>query len=104
MIENKNSIKMSQIKTKEVCKSQNPPGTAKFRILDSEDPPPPEKLNTNISLLIQKARVAKKMSQKDLGVSVNIKANIINDYESGKAIPDRQILIKLGRFLGVKLV
>lgn len=43
------------------------------------------------------------MSQKDLAQKVNEKPSIIQDYESGRAIPSPQILGKLERALGVKL-
>lgn len=84
-------------------KYQNPPGTASFRALDSEDPPAPEKVSVDVRMAIQKARVAKKMSQKDLAKILNMQANLINDYESGKAVPNRQILNRIGQALSVKL-
>lgn len=43
------------------------------------------------------------MSQKDLAQKVNEKPSVIQDYESGKAIPSPQILGKLERTLKVKL-
>lgn len=52
---------------------------------------------------MQDARQAKGFSQKDVAVKVNEKPSIIQDYESGKAIPNAQILGKLERALGVKL-
>lgn len=45
----------------------------------------------------------KEMSQKDLAQKVNEKPSIIQEYESGKAIPNPGILGKLERALGVKL-
>jgi putative transcription factor len=48
---------------------------------------------------IQNGRIAKGFkTQKDLAVAIGVPANIINSYESGKAI-----LQKLRRVLGVKL-
>jgi len=52
---------------------------------------------------IQEARMAKKLSQAQLAQQINEKPNIIQAYESGKAIPNPQILQKLRRILGVKL-
>jgi len=43
------------------------------------------------------------MTQKDLATKVNEKPSVINDYESGRAIPSQQVLAKLERTLGVKL-
>lgn len=34
---------------------------------------------------------------------INEKPQIIQEYESGKAIPNNQIIVKLERVLGVKL-
>lgn len=45
----------------------------------------------------------KQFSQKDVAQKVNEKPTVIQDYESGKAIPNPQILGKLERVLGVKL-
>ena len=43
------------------------------------------------------------MTQKDLAVRINEKPSVIQEYESGKAIPHAQILSKMERVLGVKL-
>jgi transcriptional regulator with XRE-family HTH domain len=52
---------------------------------------------------MQTARGDLKLSQKDVAQKVNEKPSVIQDYESGKAIPNPQILGKLERVLGVKL-
>ena len=52
---------------------------------------------------IQGARIAKNMSQAQLAQHINEKPNVIQGYESGKAIPTNQILQKLRKVLGVKL-
>lgn len=52
---------------------------------------------------IQTARIAKNMSQAQLAQHINEKPNVIQGYESGKAIPTNQILQKLRKVLGVKL-
>ena len=52
---------------------------------------------------IQQARMAKKMSQKELASKVNVKVTVIGDYESGKAVINAQIMNKIERELGVKL-
>lgn len=81
----------------------NPTGTKKFRSLDGEDPPPPEKISHNVRHNIQKARCIKNMSQRDLAKKLNMSLSVISDYENGKAIPDRSTLSRLGKALGVKL-
>ncbi|KAG9306896.1 hypothetical protein G9A89_002565 [Geosiphon pyriformis] len=72
--------------------------------LDREnDVAPPPKISLSVGKAIQQARQAKGLNQKDLGVKINEKANIINDYEMGRTIPSQQVLTKLERVLGIKL-
>ncbi len=52
---------------------------------------------------MQTARMELKLSQKDVAQKINEKPSVLQDYESGKAIPNPQILAKLERTLGVKL-
>jgi len=50
-----------------------------------------EKLGLSVARAIQKARQEKGWTQKDLGVKINEKNTVINDYESGKVIPNQQV-------------
>mmetsp|Transcript_96803 Transcript_96803/g.230353 ORF Transcript_96803/g.230353 Transcript_96803/m.230353 type:complete len:144 (+) Transcript_96803:90-521(+) len=52
---------------------------------------------------LQQARLAKKMTQAALATAINEKGSVINEYESGKAIPNGAIINKLNRALGVRL-
>jgi putative transcription factor len=52
---------------------------------------------------IQQGRQMKKMTQKELAQAINVKPQVINEYESGKAIPNNMILAKMERVLDVKL-
>ena len=52
---------------------------------------------------LQKARQEKKLTQADLAKLINEKSTVINEYESGKAIPNGQVIQKLNRVLGIKL-
>lgn len=57
-------------------------------------------------ILIQamsQARLALELTQKDVAQKVNEKPSVIQDYESGRAVPNPQILGKLERILKVKL-
>lgn len=56
-----------------------------------------------LSKAIMQARMAQKLTQKDLATAVNEKPQVIGDYEAGRAIPNPQIITKLERKLGVKL-
>lgn len=64
---------------------------------------PDEKVPTELKKAIQQARMEKKLTQAQLGQMINEKPQIIQEYESGKAIPNQQIISKLERALGVKL-
>lgn len=43
------------------------------------------------------------MTQKELATKANEKPQVVNDYESGRAVPNQTIIGKLERALGVKL-
>lgn len=64
---------------------------------------PPPKISPTVGRAIQQARMEKGLSQKDCAQKINEKPSVLQDYESGKAIPNTQILSKLERVLGVKL-
>jgi len=64
---------------------------------------PPPKVPASVGKAIQQARMEKGLSQKDCAQKINEKPSVLQDYESGKAIPNTQILAKLERVLGVKL-
>ena len=64
---------------------------------------PPPKVSPSVGRAMQTARMELKLSQKDLAQKINEKPSVLQDYESGKAIPNPQILGKLERALGVKL-
>ncbi|CAH9104356.1 unnamed protein product [Cuscuta epithymum] len=58
---------------------------------------------TEMRKTITKARTEKKMTQSQLAQMINEKPQVIQDYESGKAIPNQSVIIKLERALGAKL-
>ncbi|CDO69018.1 hypothetical protein BN946_scf184834.g25 [Trametes cinnabarina] len=64
---------------------------------------PPPKVPPSVGKAIQQARMEKQLSQKDCAQKINEKPSVLQDYESGRAIPNPQILAKLERVLGVKL-
>ncbi|KAF9438715.1 multiprotein-bridging factor 1 [Entomortierella beljakovae] len=63
----------------------------------------PKAVSMDVGKAIAQARIALKLTQKELGVKVNEKQTVINDYEAGRAVPNQQILSKMERALGVKL-
>ncbi|KAK6154273.1 hypothetical protein DH2020_008521 [Rehmannia glutinosa] len=62
-----------------------------------------EKVPTELKKAIMQARMDKKLTQAQLAQMINEKPQVIQEYESGKAIPNQQIISKLERVLGVKL-
>ena len=76
-------------------------------------PPPPSSssappslthsVSSDLKKRIMAARLAKKMTQAQLAQAVNEKPQVIQEYESGKAIPSPAVLSKLSRALGVVL-
>lgn len=62
-----------------------------------------ERVSSELKKQIQSARMAKKLTQAQLAQMINEKPQLINEYESGKAIPNPQILSKMSRVLGVTL-
>lgn len=57
----------------------------------------------DFKLALQKARTAKGWTQADLAKQMNVKQTIIQDYESGKAIPQGAFISQLNRTLGTVL-
>ncbi|XP_052491046.1 multiprotein-bridging factor 1b isoform X2 [Gossypium raimondii] len=62
-----------------------------------------DRVPTELKKAIMHARVEKKLTQAQLAQLINEKPQIIQEYESGKAIPNQQIIGKLERALGAKL-
>ncbi|PSC68031.1 multi -bridging factor 1b [Micractinium conductrix] len=62
-----------------------------------------DRVSSELKKQIQSARLAKKLTQAQLAQMINEKPQLINEYESGKAIPNPQILSKMSRVLGVTL-
>jgi len=62
-----------------------------------------ETVSLSLSQKIQQGRASKGMKQKDLATKINVKPQVIGDYESGRAVPDNKILGKIERALGIKL-
>lgn len=56
----------------------------------------------SLSQEISKARMAAKLTQKELAQKLNLQPSVIAGYENGKAIPDGQILQKIAKALNTK--
>jgi putative transcription factor len=73
------------------------------KLEEADEPSKILKVDKSLSKAIMQARTAKKMTQKDLATAINEKPQVVAEYESGKAIPNPQIITKLERKLGCKL-
>ena len=62
-----------------------------------------DRVGLDVGRIIQQARNELKLTQKDLAQRMNEKPQTINEYESGKAIPNPALLSKMERILGVRL-
>lgn len=60
-----------------------------------------KKINSDISKKILQNRNSKNLTQKQLAQLINVKPSVINDYESGKAIPNPSILNKLKKIIDI---
>jgi len=80
------------------------PDHQKIAKLDRDnDVAPPPKVAPSVGKAMQTARMELKLSQKDLAAKINEKLAVLQDYETGRAIPNSQILGNLERVLKVKL-
>eukprot|EP01062_Namystynia_karyoxenos_P074211 TRINITY_DN71066_c0_g1_i1.p3 TRINITY_DN71066_c0_g1~~TRINITY_DN71066_c0_g1_i1.p3 ORF type:complete len:174 (+),score=65.36 TRINITY_DN71066_c0_g1_i1:85-606(+) len=57
----------------------------------------------DLRIHLQQARTAKGWTQKELAQQIQEKDTTVKDYESGKAIPNGQLISKMERALGVHL-
>ncbi|KAG0299522.1 multiprotein-bridging factor 1 [Dissophora globulifera] len=73
------------------------------KLAESDEIVAPKAVSLSVGKAIAKGRMDLKLTQKELGVKVNEKQTVINDYEAGRAVPNQQILGKLERTLGIKL-
>lgn len=81
----------------------NPEGQRLTKLDGTDDVVQVKKVDANVGKTISRFRQEKKLSQKDLATKINEKPTVVNEYESGKAVPNQQVLGKIERALGVKL-
>ncbi|KAI1306001.1 Endothelial differentiation-related factor 1 -like protein [Halotydeus destructor] len=62
-----------------------------------------DKVPLDVGKLIAQGRQAKGITQKELATKICEKPQVVNEYESAKAIPNQLVLGKLERALGIKL-
>ncbi|CAN6169559.1 unnamed protein product [Urochloa humidicola] len=70
---------------------------------ETTEPAAVERVAAEVRAAIQKARVAKGWSQVELAKRISERAQVVQEYESGKAAPAQAVLAKMERALEVKL-
>lgn len=78
-------------------------GAGLKKLEDSTEEFSHKSVGKELSKSLAQARLAKKMTQAQLATAINEKPHVIQNYESGQAIPNPQILNKLDRALGIHL-
>lgn len=76
---------------------------AQFNNKDDDEIEKTKKVSTELKIAIQQARMSKKISQKQLASIMCCQPSLINQYESGKVIPNNAFISKLEQKLGAKL-
>jgi ribosome-binding protein aMBF1 (putative translation factor) len=71
--------------------------------LDTNELFVPPKINVELKTAIQQARMAQKLSQKELATKMAIPLATIHSYENGTAIPNNAFIAKLEKVLNTKL-
>ena len=62
-----------------------------------------KKITKEFSQLLQKSRLSRNLTQKQLANNLNIQVSIINDYECCRGNYNGQIIGKLKRYLSIKI-
>lgn len=87
-------------KTPIPVKTQEGPKKEKLKEYDEKPLP---KISTDLKISIQKARIANKLTQKELAQKLGIQPMVIQNYENGKAIPNNLDISKMEKILKTKL-
>ena len=61
------------------------------------------KVSRAMAKQIAQARIAKKLTQKELATKLNIPVKIVQQYESGKAVPSGSVINKLNQALSIRI-
>lgn len=91
-------------KKQEAGTNKHPSGSVNLARIDADHESLKVKtVDPSVAKAIQQARQKAGKTQKELATEISERPQIITEYESGKAIPNQQILGKLERALKVKL-
>tara|TARA_Y100000389_G_scaffold200460_2_gene240940 strand:+ start:7690 stop:8007 length:318 start_codon:yes stop_codon:yes gene_type:complete len=73
------------------------------KLENSEEIIVPKKTDFNFKKSMQQARMAKKLTQKELAQKIGIQQSEIVNYENGKKVPTNGMISKMEKILGCKL-
>jgi len=104
LVDDQKKQQQQQQQRQQQQKNQPPPEVKKAKKVEEEE----EDFRTatigrKFCVALQQARLQKGWKQEQLAHVLNINKSIINQYESGKAIPDPSLISKMNRALGVTL-
>ena len=68
-------------------------------INESDEIEKKKNISLNNRLLIQKARLAQKLTQKQLAQKINVDEKTIKNYENGNVVPELKFMTKLENIL-----
>ena len=105
ILRNPNAQLRKEAEKKNVVKKpiqNNLSGGVSFKKLDSDEVQKFEKVSKIDVQKIQQARLAQKMSQKDLANRLNVKQTVINELESGKMKKNNQFVSKVKKVLRIQ--
>lgn len=70
---------------------------------DTDEIEKKDNISIDNRLIIQKARLAHKLTQKQLAQKINVDEKTIKNYENGNAVPELRLMCKLENILKVSL-
>jgi len=79
------------------------PAAPARKLDETTEPAAVERVAAEVRAAIQRARVAKGWSQAELAKRISERAQVVQEYESGRAAPAQAVLAKMERALEVKL-
>ncbi|KAF9614081.1 hypothetical protein IFM89_015080 [Coptis chinensis] len=84
-------------------KKTTQPSLNQRKLDEAAEPAAIERVKSEVKHAIQKARLDKKLSQAELAKQIYERPSVVQEYESGKAVPNQNVLGKMEKVLGVKL-
>lgn len=94
----KSTEKKNEDKQKQIAYQQN----VNIRKIEDEDYVP-DKPKFELRQFLQKARTARKLSQKELALKINVQPSMIQQWESGKLVIAGNSLVQLNKALKVNM-